>query len=101
MGDMADAILNGDFDEVTGEYIGPGDGHPRSFHYPRVPNYTHSLRGVRKYVLHRLPKADLGEVVNAYIPGEGSVPSKCSKIQQDFGTFVKWFKNYEKIQKTH
>lgn len=32
MGEIADAILNGDFDEVTGEYIGPGDGYPRSFH---------------------------------------------------------------------
>jgi hypothetical protein len=30
MGEMADAILNGDFDEETGEYIGPGQGFPRS-----------------------------------------------------------------------
>lgn len=29
MGDMAEGILNGDFDEETGEYIGPGDGYPR------------------------------------------------------------------------
>lgn len=30
MGDIADSILDGDFDEETGEYIGPGDGYPRS-----------------------------------------------------------------------
>lgn len=31
MGDIAEGILNGDFDEVTGEYIGEGDGYPRTF----------------------------------------------------------------------
>ena len=30
MGDIADGILNGDFDEETGEYIGEGMGFPRS-----------------------------------------------------------------------
>lgn len=30
MGDIADGIINGDFDEQTGEYIGPGDGFPRT-----------------------------------------------------------------------
>lgn len=31
MGDIADAILNGDFDSVTGEWIGEGDGFPRTY----------------------------------------------------------------------
>lgn len=30
MGDMAEAILNGDFDEQTGEWLGEGMGYPRS-----------------------------------------------------------------------
>ena len=30
MGDIADMILDGILDEWTGEYIGPGVGHPRS-----------------------------------------------------------------------
>lgn len=30
MGEMADAILNGDFDSVTGEYLGEGQGFPRT-----------------------------------------------------------------------
>lgn len=30
MGDMADAILDGEFDEWSGEYLGPGVGYPRS-----------------------------------------------------------------------
>ena len=30
MGDIADAIINGDFDEQTGEWLGEGDGFPRT-----------------------------------------------------------------------
>lgn len=30
MGDIADGILNGDFDQYTGEYLGEGDGYPRT-----------------------------------------------------------------------
>lgn len=30
MGDMADAILNGDFCQNCGEWLGDGDGFPRS-----------------------------------------------------------------------
>lgn len=32
MGDISEGILNGDFDEVTGEYLGEGAGYPRSIH---------------------------------------------------------------------
>ncbi len=31
MGEMAEYLLNGDDDMITGEYIGPGDGFPRTF----------------------------------------------------------------------
>lgn len=30
MGDIADGIINGDFDQYTGEYLGRGGGFPRS-----------------------------------------------------------------------
>ncbi len=30
MGEMADYLIEGDDDEETGEYIGPGGGYPRS-----------------------------------------------------------------------
>ena len=30
MGEIAEGLINGDFDEETGEWIGPGDGYPRS-----------------------------------------------------------------------
>ena len=30
MGEMAEAILNGDFCEMCGEWLGVGDGYPRT-----------------------------------------------------------------------
>lgn len=30
MGDIADGLINGDFDEITGEYLGKGFGYPRT-----------------------------------------------------------------------
>jgi hypothetical protein len=30
MGDIADGMINGDFDSITGEYIGDGAGFPRT-----------------------------------------------------------------------
>jgi hypothetical protein len=32
MGEIADGLINGDFDCYTGEYLGEGDGFPRSRH---------------------------------------------------------------------
>jgi hypothetical protein len=30
MGDIADAMINGDMDYITGEWLGDGDGYPRT-----------------------------------------------------------------------
>lgn len=32
MGEIADSIIDGEFDYITGEYIGPGVGYPRTRH---------------------------------------------------------------------
>lgn len=32
MGEIAEMLLNGDLDSDTGEYIGPGNGHPRTLY---------------------------------------------------------------------
>jgi len=31
MGDIADSLIDGEFDYITGEYIGPGVGYPRTY----------------------------------------------------------------------
>lgn len=33
MGDIADSIIDGEFDYISGEYIEPGVGYPRTFEY--------------------------------------------------------------------
>lgn len=57
MGDIADGILNGDFDEITGEYLGEGDGFPRTMekgHYNSMntdwnkKEYSKGTKAIRK-----------------------------------------------------
>lgn len=58
MGEIADGIINGDFDSITGEYIGEGSGYPRTrqkdcgIHYYEEPRncdkYTKSTREIRR-----------------------------------------------------
>jgi predicted ATP-grasp superfamily ATP-dependent carboligase len=31
MGDIADSMIDGEFDYISGEYIGPGVGYPRTY----------------------------------------------------------------------
>lgn len=31
MGDISESMIDGEFDYITGEYIGPGVGYPRTF----------------------------------------------------------------------
>ena len=33
MGDIADGLIDGTFDSITGEYLGEGPGYPRSRHW--------------------------------------------------------------------
>jgi hypothetical protein len=73
MGDIADAIINGDMDEVTGEWLGDGQGFPRSIHHneshkrnrgivPDNPEYKNMVNGIRKWLNNashiKLPQSD-------------------------------------------
>lgn len=44
MGDIADSIINGEFDQYTGEYLGEGCGYPRS-----AKDMRGELRNKEKY----------------------------------------------------
>jgi len=58
MGEIADGIINGDFDSITGDYLGEGSGYPRTaqrdsgvhhFEEPRNPEkYDKSTHEIRK-----------------------------------------------------
>lgn len=104
MGDIADGILNGDFDEETGEYIGPGLGYPRSLargKRDREKNYKHSskLFGIINYLENqKLPKdSDWQMIIRDYnkailLDETRNNEDIATEIQKNFGQFVKFIK---------
>ena len=44
MGEIADMMLDGSLDCETGEYIGPGDGYPRTRNRAPTPKTTKKVR---------------------------------------------------------
>lgn len=110
MGDIADGILNGDFDEITGEYIGPGKGIPRTLqksgynkksskyggivHFLKlngksvsqankvIANYGHNILNMKK---------QLAGEKNNFAETMEYLYSVTYKIQKDFNSFREWF----------
>lgn len=103
MGEIADGLINGDFDFHTGEYIGRGYGIPRTFGKVlpwEQKDFTQSkdvaFKGVSKFLKGRLGVTDITPIVNQYMPDtQRSLKQKCLAIQKDFGAFVKWVNNYQ------
>jgi hypothetical protein len=104
MGEIADSIINGDFDCYTGEYIGRGFGIPRT-HNKSLPwekkDFTQSkdvaFKGLSKYLQQKLGISDITSIVNEYMPDiERSLKQKCLAIQKDFGKFVQWINKNNK-----
>lgn len=117
MGDIADGILDGDFDEETGEYIGPGMGFPRSLAREQrekqqmYANYNtknttpttgpNAVNGVFKFLKgQKLEQEEIDNIIIKYNNEEIGISKEvenikeetCNQIQKDFGKFVKWFK---------
>lgn len=101
MGDIADGLITGDFDFLTGEYLGQGYGHPRSKHmniYPKnKSDKLNAVAGLRTFIAKHTPltgKPD--EIVIRYAKEKGIYDEAdmfselCEKIQRDFGSFKDW-----------
>lgn len=95
MGDIAEDILNGDFDEETGEYLGEGQGFPRSFareqrNLKNKNETPSSLGAIQKiliengYTITAMKKIDYGvymktasgAVINVYTSGKVALQGK-------------------------
>ena len=101
MGEIADSIINGDFDEISGEYLGRGQGFPRSIHRnDRKPNPVY---GVTNYLTQRGFKNDVIKVkiVKDFLTSKNfdfkTIESEelkfdkmCEEVSKDFGAFVKF-----------
>ncbi len=102
MGEIADAIINGDIDEVTGEWIGNGQGYPRTltkrgFKSDANTNFNHKTYGVQKATRQYLPKGKANEFILKYGLEQLGIKSNqideiCAKIQENFGHYIVYLK---------
>lgn len=110
MGEIAEYLINGDDDCITGEYLGPGGGFPRTnvgkFTNKEHPYYNPIL-GVDKYINSRIDFSDKGthrtnKIIKRYArqvlfldTKDFTIRQICTVIQKDFDKFKTWFKtNY-------
>lgn len=109
MGEIAEGLINGDFDFHTGEYLGRGGGFPRSLQgfgkrnkRPKQEHYTdrQKMNGILNWLYGKGYKnAESGcDVIRMYVDWHGWVIGKksfimraCLKISEDFPAFIKWF----------
>lgn len=97
---MAEALLDGIFDSVTGEYLGDGVGYPRTIH--GTPN---PIKGVQNYLYNTgiISKEKKKEVVKLFAEKflmlnyeTTGFDKSCIEIQKCFGEFVKFVQDYKK-----
>lgn len=50
MGEIAESLINGEFDSLTGEYIGPPVGYPRTLSKKERSKYYKSLSPAEKKI---------------------------------------------------
>ncbi len=104
MGEIADGLINGDFDFHTGEYLGRGGGFPRTFN-KSLPHEQQSRKSsdlswlkVTSYINSQGLKSHLHpKVVQDYgieYKGKHPLRNACFEILKDFDKFKEWVKNY-------
>lgn len=126
MGEIADGLINGDFDFYTGEYLGRGGGFPRTgnkslpwerghkkrkgvygsiVHFCMLRGYAHKHANgaIKRYGIEVLkidiPKAEPQDWRQVVFP---VIVNICGNIQADFESFKNWFKqNYPNHPSTH
>lgn len=109
MGDIADSLINGEFDAISGEYIGRPVGYPRTYkngklvglHEDVDRSSKNNMNGIHKYLNSKGIKnrGEHTKIVDAYLTSrsesnmilKGTFRQKSKFIQNNFGAFVVWF----------
>lgn len=112
MGEIADSMINGEFDYITGEYIGKPVGYPRSnenrIHFRKRgkrfknKNFTENqkVKGVMFYLYdkgHKNPQEAHGIIyefcifAGIVLPDKRKIVFACGKIQENFPIFLNWY----------
>lgn len=114
MGGIADAMINGDMDSETGEWLGNGQGFPRSISQRkrgarfRKTQFDDSqkLNGVTLYLYDKGHQnaEDAHKIIKKYGEHIGHIPTSkknvlkiAVKIQDDFVKFIQWLKENDFI----
>jgi len=98
MGEIADSMINGEFDYITGEYIGRPTGYPRTNErYGKQDGKGNNPKwGVTNW-LNNNGMSDRQEQMNLLTTDaisatdNDSKESLCLRVSQDFNAFKKWF----------
>lgn len=110
MGDIADSLINGTFDYITGEYLGEGLGFPRTKHNRHktvskrfVTSKSAPIRGVQKYlssVSWIVDKQHYREIIDIYCQKNGETNKdlkvQCVFIQSNFNKFRRFIQKVNK-----
>lgn len=97
MGEIADAMINGELDSITGEYIGRPVGYPRTLENKNL-NPTIGINIFLKK--HGINKNDNSKIVTLYtetilnVGKNRNYTYRCMKIQENFNAFKQWFIKY-------
>lgn len=106
MGDIADMMIDGTLDYITGEYIGEGSGYPRTMDDLKIRTTGSKIRGVTKYLTKKGINDHKG-VIDGYCKNvwgasktqmKGNLGSKCALIQQNFGKFANYVNTLKQKQ---
>lgn len=116
MGEIADSLIDGEFDYISGEYIGPGVGYPRSYHdrpgrkkrYGKnnTPNLSNNTQIVWHFMAQRGIDIDdiksrMTKAYGLHLKMESQKTSFiCDRIREtadSWSEFKKWFDNDNKI----
>lgn len=99
MGEIADSLINGEFDFITGEYIGKPCGYPRTKDKSLDWEHGHNghVQGVVKWLAkngYETKEAQI-KVIRGFFDRNTANDSKntlCAEISQDFGKFIQYVK---------
>lgn len=109
MGEIADGLINGDFDSLTGEYIGEGDGYPRTIQGGKTKPFIGvgrksedlSWRKVTKFLNNLGIKQHLyPQVLKDYgckYSGKKPLKNACFEVLKDFDKFKCFVKEWKPL----
>lgn len=103
MGEISDMIINGDIDYITGEYLGPGNGFPRTQEYHNVPTKPNKY-GYSRNEWKRMNSESKEVVKLLYEYGFKDINSRQSILDSYFLKSLKWKvipKNNKKYKLIH